>query len=102
MEKGDRGRITSVLAANADLEIAAHFATTLGADAHQLTDTRLVDGDERVHIEDLPLHVVGEDRRCVVAREAKTGLGEIIGAEGKELGTRIAAGDLVGFKSRPW
>src|SRR5262249_61199122 len=47
MEKGDRGRIAAGLPANANLEIAAHFEATLGADAHQLADTRLVDCDTR-------------------------------------------------------
>src|SRR6516162_8869223 len=95
MEERNRGRVAAVLAADADLEIAAHLAAPLGAHAHKLADARLVDGDKWVPVEHLPLQIVGEDRCCVVARKTEARLGEVIGAERKELGTTIPASDLI-------
>jgi hypothetical protein len=64
----DRCRVAAVLAADADLEAGARLAAALGADAHQLADAVLIDGDERIDLQDRLLRVVGEDRRRIVAR----------------------------------
>ena len=85
-----------MLAADADLEIGLHLASAFGADGDELADAVLVDGDERVDLEDGVLGVVCEDRRGIVARQAEAGLREIVGAEGEELRAGVACGDLVG------
>ena len=55
-------------AADADLEAGARLAAPLGADADELADAVLIDGDERIDLQDRLLRVVGEDRRRIVAR----------------------------------
>src|SRR5262250_276295 len=101
MAKGDRGRIAAVLAADADLEVAARRATPLGANGDQLADALAVDGDERIDLEDASLGVVGKDRRGIIARQPETGLRQVVGAEGEELRSRLALGDFGCPQGRP-
>jgi hypothetical protein len=46
--EGDRGRIAAVLAANAELELAADFAAPLASDADQFADAVAIERNERV------------------------------------------------------
>jgi hypothetical protein len=51
---------------------------------------------ERIDLENALLGIGVEDRRRVVAREAETGLRQVVGAEREEFRARLARGDLVG------
>ena len=85
-----------MLAADAELEIAPHLAAAFGGDAHQLADAVAVDGDERIGGQNAFRRVDAEKARGVVAADAERGLGQIVGAEGEELG---GFGDLAGLSA---
>ena len=85
--------ITTVLAADAELDIFPRLAAALDGDLHQLTDAGGVDRRERIRLEDAFLGVLLQERPHVVSAHAEAGLGEVVGAERKELG-RLR--DLVG------
>src|SRR5689334_10607392 len=53
----DRSRIAAMLAANADLELAARLAPPFDADAHQFADALLVNGDKGIAGNDAALRV---------------------------------------------
>ena len=89
----DRARVAAVLAADAELEVGPRGAPLLDGDLHQRAHAVAVDGDERVDRRRCPARrSVREHRRHVVAGEAEGGLGQVVGAEGEELGR---LGDLV-------
>ena len=71
---------------------AAHF----GGHLHQLADALLVEVGERIGLVDLVVVVGVEELAGVVAAEAERHLGQVVGAEGEELGL---GGDLVGGQS---
>ena len=75
-------------------------AAALGADLDEFADAVLIDGDERVDLDDLRVEVVAEDGRGIVAREAETGLRQVVGAEREELGARCRRRDLGGPQRR--
>src|SRR5262249_522167 len=81
-----RGRIATMFATDAELQAVAHLATTLARDIDQLADALDVERGERVVLEDSALLVLLEERRRVIPAETVGGLGEVVGAEGKELG----------------
>src|SRR5262249_60594915 len=83
-----RRRIAAVLAADADLELGLYAAALPDGDADQRADALLVEAGERVAREQALLQVVGEEGPDVVAREAERRLGEVVGAEGEEIGVR--------------
>ena len=88
----DRVRVAAVLAADADLELRPGLPALLDGDAHQARHTALVDCLEGVAGQDLLLQVAADELALgVVAGEAEGGLGEVVGAEGEELGV---LGDL--------
>ena len=66
------------------------------ADLDQLADALVVERDEGVVLEDAALLVVLQERAGVVAAEAEGGLGQVVGAEGEELGR---LGDLAGAQA---
>src|SRR5579862_412552 len=93
-----RGGVAAMLAADAELNAGPRLAAALAADADQLAHAFLVDGDERVALDDsLPL-IGAEKSAGIVARQAEGGLGQVVGAEAEELGR---LGDLVGDQRRP-
>src|SRR5690606_3467232 len=94
VEECDGGRITSMLAADADLEVWAHPTSAGGPDLDQFADTGLVDRHERIDLDYAGLHIVRQYRGGVVPREAEARLRQIVGAERKELGTLLAPGNL--------
>ena len=96
MAEGDRGRIAAVLAADADLQLRAHLAAALDADAHQFTDALLVDRHERIGRQDPARGINAEEARGVVARNAERRLRQIVSAEREEL-RRL--GDLAGHQT---
>jgi hypothetical protein len=94
MEEADRGGISTMLAADAELEVGPGTATALHGDAHDLPDARLVDGGERRAVDDLLLDVARDDPTLdVIAGEADSSLGEVVGAEREEV--RVV-GDAIG------
>src|SRR6185437_15878070 len=87
-----RLRITTVLAADAKLEVRTHFPSSRHAELHQISDAFLVDRGEWIVLENPALHVSRQEGADIVAREAVSGLREIVGAEAEELGF---LGDLI-------
>ena len=75
-----------MLAANSKLDVFPRLAPALGRDFDQLADAFAVDRDERVDGENALVGINAEEARRIVARNAENGLGEIVGAEGKEFG----------------
>ena len=86
MEELDAFGLAAMLAANADLEVGAGLASTLAADFDHLAHTRLVDADKRIVFIEVVLDIEGQEIARIVAGEAIGRLGQVIGAEGEELG----------------
>ena len=86
VEELDGLRIAAVLAADAAHQVVAEGTALVHADLHQLADGLLVDGLERVGIQDLVAEVVTHEGADVVAAEAERHLGEVVRAEAEELG----------------
>src|SRR5215469_1797306 len=83
----DRVRVAAVLAANADLEVRPGGAALADRPVHQTAHALAVDGLERVDLEDLLLQVPDDELALgVVPRVAERGLGQVVRAEGEELG----------------
>src|SRR5437899_10487954 len=81
------------------LELRLRLPTALDADPHQFAHALAVDGDERIARENPARHVGAEKARGVVAADAEGGLGQVVGAEGKEF-RGLGDSDLVGdFRS---
>src|SRR5580704_10495922 len=94
--------VAAMLAADADFELVAAAATLLDAPLDQHADTFGVERLERIgckHASLLFIDIVGQETARVVAGEAHGGLGEVVGAEGEELG---ALCDLIGHQSGTW
>src|SRR5438270_11219384 len=82
VEEVDRLRVPAVLAAHAQLEIGPGGPAPRHGVVDQLTDAGLVDGLERVALEQAFLEVGGHHAALhVVAGEAEGHLGQIVGAE---------------------
>ena len=62
--------------------VALPFSTAM---PHQFPDAVDVERDERILVDDAFLTIDLEKRRCIVARNAECGLGQVVGAEGEEL-----------------
>src|SRR6185369_3291276 len=86
MTKSDRSGVSTMLAANADLQVLTGFPPPLDAYAHELADAPFIDADERIVRVDALSHVAGKELAGVVARQAEAGLGKVVGAEGEKLG----------------
>src|SRR4051794_2780992 len=88
-----------MLAADADGEIGAGGAAALDGDTDQLADAAPGDRLERGDREDAQPEIAAEERSFhVVAGEPPRHLGQVVGAEGEELG---GAGDLARGERRP-
>src|SRR5262249_33476317 len=102
--------ITAMLAADAQFQFGISLATLLSGHLYQLADAVAVERLEGIDFEDLDL-LFGtwlfqavdvfqqEFALCVVAAEAKGGLGEVVSAKAEELGL---AGDLVRSQGSTW
>ena len=82
-----------MFAADAELDVRAGLAALGDGDLHELANAGAVERGEGVLLEDFRLGVGHEEGAHVVATDAESGLGEVVGAEAEELG---ALGDLVG------
>src|SRR5699024_4481280 len=87
----------AVLAADTEVDVGASGTAELAGHVDQLADADLVETLERVVVEDLLLVVAGQEAAGVVTGEAEGHLGEVVGAEGEELGL---LGYLIGGQSR--
>ena len=82
-----------MLATDADFHAGAGLATQFYGDAHELGQAIPIDGLEGILGEDALLDVIDQETLLgVVTADAESGLGEIVGAEGEELGV---LGDLI-------
>src|SRR3546814_14703223 len=79
-------RSSELLAADAELDVRPRRAAALGADHHQLADALCVERDEGVLLDQATLLVGTAEISGIVARQAEAGLGQVVGAEGEELG----------------
>src|SRR5271165_4353849 len=87
------GGVAAVLAADTDLDRRPGRTSLFHRHLDQLPDAFLIKGGERVLLQNAFGQVRRQYPADVVAREAKGGLGEIVGAEAEELSL---LGDLVG------
>src|SRR5256885_403545 len=76
----DRGGIAAMLAADAQLQVALGAAALLCRDADHLADAVDVDRNERVLWQDARLDIVRQELAGIVARQAKHGLRQVVGA----------------------
>ena len=81
-----RGRVAAVFAADAELESGLGLAAQLHRHFNQPADALLVNARERVVLEDLLRIVVLQELAGVVAGEAESHLGQVVRAEGEEVG----------------
>ena len=97
MQEADRVGISAMLPADAHLEVGPSRPAALHGDAYELPDALSVDRRERRAVDDLLLDVARDDPTLdVIAGEADSGLGEIVGAEREEVGV---VGDAIGDKA---
>jgi hypothetical protein len=82
--EGDRGRIAAMLAADAELDVRAGLAATLGGKLDQLADAFDIEADERIARVDALVDIRVEEARGVVAAHAQRGLRQVVGAEREE------------------
>src|SRR4051794_35150353 len=80
----DRGRISSMLATDAQFNIRPGCAAFLTGDFDQLANTVLIERDKWIIGKKAAFNVKWQELAGVVTREAKSGLGQIIGTEGEE------------------
>ena len=93
MEELHAGGVAAVLAADAQVHVGTGGLAQLHGHLHQLAHALLVHVGEGIGLVDLLVVVVAEELAGVVAAEAEGHLGQVVGAEGEELGL---GGDLVG------
>ena len=84
-----------MFAANAELDVRAGRAAAFGGEADQFADAFDVDADERILRVDSLVDIVLQEASGIVAADAQSGLGEIVGAEAEEGGI---LGDLASGK----
>ena len=86
MEELDGGRIAAVLAADAQLDVGAGLLAQLDSHVNQLADAHLVYLGEGIVFIDLLVIVGIKELAGVVTAETEGHLGQVVGAEGEELG----------------
>ena len=97
MAEFDGGRISAVLAADAQFKIRTGAAALFRRHADELSHAVLIQLGERIGFINLALIVVNQELARIVTGEAVGHLGQVIGSEGEEL--RFFS-DLIGQKSR--
>ena len=89
----DGAGVAAMLAADAQNDVGTGSAALFGSNLHQLANALLVQTGEGVVLVNLVLVVSAQELAGVVTGEAEGHLGQVVGAEGEELGL---LGDLVG------
>ena len=79
--------------ANAEFEVGAGGASALHRDRNQFAHPVAIQGDEGVLLQNPLIAVAFEEIARVVARQAESGLGQVVGAEAEEFG---GLGDIPG------
>src|SRR5687767_5784079 len=74
-----------MFAANAELQRGLYRLPPLGRDRDQLADALDIQADKRIARENALLDIDREESAGIVAADAQSGLGEIIGTEAEEL-----------------
>ena len=87
------GGVAAVLAADAQVQVGTGLAAHLGGHLHQLAHADLIQAGEGIALVDLVVVVGGQELAGIVTAEAEGHLGQVVRAEGEELGL---LGDLVG------
>src|SRR5207237_5080878 len=82
----DRGRVTAMLAADAELDVGPGLAAALGGDPDHLADPGGVERHEWVVLENPELLVGAAEARGIVARNAVDRLRQVVGAEAEKRG----------------
>ena len=77
--------VSTVFAADAEFDVFFRFAAFFDGDLHEFADAGLVEAGEWVFLEDFVFGVGAEEGSHVVAADAESGLGEVVGAEAEEL-----------------
>ena len=86
MEQRDRLGITAVLTAHAEFQLSIRLASTLCGNLHQLPDAVLVDGVERIPLQQSELEITRHHTTFhVVTTQAERHLREIVRAEAEEV-----------------
>src|SRR5687767_1502905 len=93
-----RGRLATVLPADAELEIRPSAPPQVARECEKLAHPRAVEHLKRVVLDDALLEVERKKPAGVVAREAPRSLREVVGTEGEEL---CFPRDLVGGEGGP-
>ena len=93
----DGRRVAAVFAADAAVQRGTRLAAEIDCHLHQFADADLVELGKRIGLVDLVLVVRGQELACVVTREAKGHLREVVRAEAEEL---CLFRDLVGGERR--
>ena len=75
-----------MLAADAQMQVGVGGATQLAGHVHQLADTLLIQLGKGIVFVDLLIVVSAQELACIVAGEAESHLGQIVGAEREEGG----------------
>ena len=92
MAEFHRGGVAALLAADAQLDVGTGLAAEIRSHLHQAANAHLIELGEGIGLVDLVVVVAGQELAGVVTAEAEGHLGEVVGAEGEELGF---LGDIV-------
>src|SRR5699024_2302144 len=99
VEELHRCRISSVLSAHSELDVRLDRVCLLHRQLHQLSDSVLVYGHERIGLQVVVVHVHLEELGRVVTTVSEGHLCQIVGSEREELGL---ARYLVCDQGSPW
>ena len=75
-----------MLTANAKLDVSPRGPAPFRRNPHQFANTLRVDGDERIGFENALGGIFPDEAGRIIAADAESSLGKVIGAEGEEFG----------------
>src|SRR5262252_3998326 len=88
-----------MLTADTNLQMRTRLPPALGGQFHQLPNAVLIQSRKRILLQDSFRKIRRQNFVDVVSREPEGGLGEVVSAEGEELGFFC---DLIGDQSSTW
>ena len=74
-------RVAAMFAANPQFDIWPYGATAFSRDRHQFADPIDVNGHERIPFHQTKFLIAPQEARRIVARQAESGLRQIVGSE---------------------